>query len=206
MRNPCSSRSSDGREEGAGGSVGVELGHHAGGGHVGQSRGRPGLRWDHQPVGVPVPAHGKQPLGVRGVLEPAQPHLEQARRDGAVGELQLLSHGSEAPHRAAGDGYPRRQMGALGLDVEAATAENVVVADSVDSRQAAGVVDEVAHRPRPGASRSGSHVSPRRPPSPGPPCTGEPGPQPGMQFVHLSPPIARSGCRGASSSGPACLR
>ena len=91
-----------GREEGAGASVGVELGDHPGGGLIRESRCGPRLRGDHQPVAVPVPAHGEEPLGVRGVLEPAQPQLEQARRDGAMSELQLLGHGSEPPHRTPG--------------------------------------------------------------------------------------------------------
>ena len=184
--------------------MGVELGDHPCGGLIGESRCGPGLRGDHQPVAVPVPAHRKEPLGVRGVLEPAQPQLEQACRDGAVSELQLLGHRSEPPHRAGGDGYPRRQVSALGLDIDAPRSQDVVVADPLDSRESAGVVDQVAHRPRYGAS--GSHVSPRRPPSPGPPYTGEPGLQPGIRSFHLSPPIALAGFRGASSSGPGCLR
>ena len=184
--------------------MGVELGDHPCGGLIRESRCGPGLWGHHQPVAVPVPAHGEEPLGVRGVLEPAQTQLEQACRDGAMSELQLLGHGSEPPHRTGGDRDPRRQVSALGLDVDAPRSQHVVVSDAVDTRESPGVVDQVAHRPRRPAS--GSHVSPRRPPSPGPPCTGEPGLQPGMQFVHRAPPIMRLGCRGASSSGPGCLR
>ena len=127
--------------------MGVELGDHPCGGLIRESRCGPGLRGDHQPVAVPVPAHGEEPLGVRGVLEPAQPQLEEACRDGAVGELHLLGHESESPHRTGGDGYPRRQVSALGLDVDAPRSQHVVVADAVDTRESAEVVDQVAHRP-----------------------------------------------------------
>ena len=67
--------------------MGVELGDHPRRGQVGESRGGAGLWGDHQPVGSPVPAHGEESLGVRGVLEPAQPQLEELCRDGAMGEL-----------------------------------------------------------------------------------------------------------------------
>ncbi len=184
--------------------MGVELGDHPCGGLVRESRCGPRLRGDDQPVAVPVPAHGEEPLGLRGVLEPAQPHLEELRRDGTVRELHLLGHRSKPAHRAGGDQHPRRQVCALGLDVGAPRPQHVVVADPLDSGEAAGVVHQVAHRPRRGAS--GSHVSLRRPPSPGPPCTGEPGLQSGMQLFHPSPPIALAGCRDASSTGPGCLR
>ena len=108
-----------GREEGAGASVGVELGDHPSGGQVRESRCGPRLRGNHQPVAVPVPAHGEEPLGVRFVLEPAQPQLEELCRNRAVGELQLLGNGSEPANRAGGDQDPRRQVRALGLDVDA---------------------------------------------------------------------------------------
>ena len=55
----------------------MELGDHPCGWHVCEGRGIPGLWRNHQPVGAPVPAHGEEPLGVRVVLEPAQPHLEE---------------------------------------------------------------------------------------------------------------------------------
>ena len=58
-----------------------------------------------------------------------------------MGELQLLGHGSEPPHRAGGEEYPRRQVSALGLDVDAPRSQHVVVADAVDTRESAGVVD-----------------------------------------------------------------
>ena len=183
-----------GREEGARTSVGVELGDHPRGGLIRESRRSPGLRGDHQPVGAPVPADGEDPLGVRVVLEPAQPQLEEARRDGAMRELHLLGHGSEPAHRAGDDRHPRRQVGAPRLDVDAPRSQNVVVADSLDACESGGVVDQVAHRPRSGAS--GSPVSLRRPPSHGPPDTGEPGLQSGMQLFHRAPPIVRAGCRG----------
>ena len=96
MRKPCSSRSSvaekKARELPWDGTRRQPLR-----GLIRESRCGPGLRGHHQPVGVPVPAHGEEPLGVRGVLEPAQPQLEVLRRDGAVGEFDLLGHGSEAP-------------------------------------------------------------------------------------------------------------
>ena len=193
-----------GREEGAGASVGVELSDHARRGQVGESRGGARLRGDHKPVASPVPPHREEPLGVRGVLEPAQPQLEEVCRDGAVGQRHLLGHGSKPSHRAGGDRYPRHQVGASGLDVDALRSQHVVIADPLDSGESAWVVDQVAHRPRHGAS--GSPVSPRRPPSLGPPYTGEQGLQPGMPSFHRTPPIVRSGCRGASSSGPGCLR
>ena len=65
-----------------------------------------------------------------------------------MGELQLFGHGSEPPHYAGGDDHPRRQVSAPGLDVETARSQHVVVADPLDSGEAAGVVDQVAHRPR----------------------------------------------------------
>ncbi len=141
-----------GREEGAGASMRVELGDHPCGRHVGEGRGRPGLRRHHQPVGAPVPSNGEEPLGVRVVPEPAQTQLEQSCRDGAVGELHLVRNGSETPHRAGCDRHPSRQVCALGLDVEAAQTENVVVADPLDTGESAGVADQVAYRPRSGAS------------------------------------------------------
>ena len=76
-----------------------------------------------------------------------------------MGERHLLGHGSEPAHRAGGDQDPRRQMRALGLDVDTPRSQHVVVADALGSREAAGVVHQVAHRPRRWAS--GSHVSPR---------------------------------------------
>ena len=75
--------------------MGVELGDHPCRGLIRESRCGPRLRGDDQPVAVPVPPHGEELLGIRGVLEPPQPQLEELRRDGAVGELQLLGHGSE---------------------------------------------------------------------------------------------------------------
>ena len=178
--------------------MGVELGHHPGGWHVIESRGRSYLRGHHQPVGAPVPAHGEEPLRVRVLLEPAQPQLEELRRDGAVGHLHLFGDVGEPAHHAGGHRHPRRQVGAPRLDVEAARAKNVVVADAVGSREPARVVDQVAHRPSPGASRSGSRVFLRRPPWRGPPYTGEQGRRRGIRSFHLSPPIARLGFRGAS--------
>ena len=106
-----------GREEGSGASVGVELGDHSGGGLIRESRGGACLWGDHQPVAVPVPTHRKEPLGVRGVLEPAQPQLEQARRDGSVEELQLPGHGCQPAHLAGCDQDPRHQVGAFRLNV-----------------------------------------------------------------------------------------
>ena len=87
--------------------MGVELGDHPCGGLIRESRRGPGLRGDHQPVGFSVPADCEEPLRVRVVPEPAQPQLEQWSRDGAVGELHLLGHGSEPAHRAGGDQDPR---------------------------------------------------------------------------------------------------
>ncbi len=75
------------REEGAGASVGVELGDHPGGRRVGEGRSSPFLFGNHQPVGSPVPPHGEEPLGAGVVLEPAQAKLEEPGRDGAVGKL-----------------------------------------------------------------------------------------------------------------------
>ena len=77
--------------------MGVELGDYPGWGHVGEGSRRPLLCGDHQPVGVPVPSHREEPLGVRGVLEPAQPQLEQACRDGAVGEMLPSRSRERAP-------------------------------------------------------------------------------------------------------------
>ena len=65
----------------------MKLGDHPCRGLIRESRCRSGLRGHDQPVAVPVPPHGEEPLGVRGLLEPAQPQLEEARRDGAVREL-----------------------------------------------------------------------------------------------------------------------
>ena len=190
-----------GREEGAGASVGVELGDHPGRGPVGEGRRGPNLRGRHQPIGAPIPAHGEEPLGVRGSLEPAQPLLEEAPGDGAVGEFHLLGHGGEPAHLAGGDRDPRRQVSALGLDVDAPRSQHVVVADALNAGQTGGVVHQIAHRPRRGA-RGGSPVSLRRPQWRGQLCIGEPGPRLGIRSVHLSPPIAPAGCRAASSSGP----
>ena len=104
--------------------MGVELGHHSGRWHVGESRGRPGLWGDHQPVGVPVPSNGEEPLGLRGVPEPAQPQLEEARRDGAVGEMLTSRPRKRAPaHQPGATGTLAPSGEALsGLDVEAAQA------------------------------------------------------------------------------------
>ena len=55
-----------------------------------------------------------------------------------MGELHLLGHGSEPAHRAGGDQHPRRQLGVLGLDVDAPRPQHVVVADALDSRESAG--------------------------------------------------------------------
>ena len=178
----------------------VELGDHPGRWLVRESRCGPGLWRDHQPVGAPVPAHGEEPLGVGRVLEPAQPHREEGCRDGAVGELHLLGHGSEPAHRAGGGQHPRRQVGAPGLDVDAPCPQHVVVADALGAGESGGVVDQVANRPRSGA-RGGSPVSLRRTPWRGQPYSGEPGPPPGIHPFHRSPPIVLAGCRGISSSG-----
>ena len=121
---------------------------------VGEGRTRPCLRRNHQPVGVAVPAHGEEPLGVRRGLEPAQPQLEDAGRNRAVGQFQLLGDRGQAPHLGGSDGNPRRQVGALGLDVEAARAENVVVADPLASGETGGMVHQVAHRRDTGANSS----------------------------------------------------
>ena len=102
----CGSPARPGRRwpwKGAEASVGVELGDHPGGGPVGEGSRRPCLWGGHQPVGVPVPTYGEEPLGGRGGLEPAQPRLEEVGRDGAVGERHLLGHGSEPAHRAGDD-------------------------------------------------------------------------------------------------------
>ena len=136
------------REEGAGLSVGVELGDHVSGGPVGEGRGGPSLLRHHQPVGVPVPSHREEPLGAWGLLEPAQPHLEQVNRDGTVGQRQLLRDWSEPAHRARGDQDPRHEVGAPGLDVETPCAQHVVVADPLAAGEPGGVVDEVSHRAR----------------------------------------------------------
>ena len=173
MRKPCSSRSSVAEKKAREPPWEWNSATTPGRRPVFEGRCGPGLRGDHQPVGVPVPAHGEEPLRVRRILEPAQPHLEEPCRDGTVGQLHLLGDVCQSPHRAGGDRDPRRQVGVLGLDVDAPRSENVVVADAVSAGQSAGVVDQVSHRPRSGAS--GSHVSPRRPPSRGPPYTGEQG-------------------------------
>ena len=93
--------------------------HDAGRGLVGQGRTRPFLRRNHQPVGVPVPAHGEEPLGVRRGQHPAQAQLEDVGRNGAVGQFQLLGYVGQPPHLGGSDQNPRRQVCALGLDVEA---------------------------------------------------------------------------------------
>ena len=43
------------------------------------------------------------------------------------------------------DQYSRRQMGALGLDVETALAQHVVVAHALDACESIGVVHQVAN-------------------------------------------------------------
>ncbi len=100
--------------------------------------GRSGLRGNRQPVGALVPAHGEEPLGVRRFQEPAQPRLEQPCRDGAVGQRQLLGYGSKPPHVGGSHQYSRRQVGALGLDVEAARSDNIVEANSREPARPAG--------------------------------------------------------------------
>ena len=194
-----------GGEEGAVAAVGVELGHRPGGRLVGERGGRSGLRGNRQPVGALVPAHGEEPLGVRRFQEPAQSRLEQPCRDGAVGQRQLLGYGRQPPHVGGSHQYSRRQVGAFGLDVEATRSDDIVEANSLRTGQAGGLVHQVAHR-RHARARVSSPVFPRRPPWRGPRCIGEPGPQPGTQSFHLSPPMMLAGCRGAASNGPGCLR
>ena len=85
-----------GGEEGGVATVGVEFGHHPGGGLVGERGRRSRLRRDYQPVGVAVPPDGEEPLGVRRSQEPGQADLEDVGRYGAVGQRQLLGHGRQA--------------------------------------------------------------------------------------------------------------
>ena len=152
-----------GREEGPVLPVGVELGDDAGRGPVGEGRTRPLLRGHHQPVGVPVPAHREEPLGVRRGQHPAQSQLEDVGRNGAVGQFQLLGNGIQPPHLGGSDQHPRRQVGALGLDVEAAQSENVVKANALAARETGGKVHQVAHRRR-HRIRDNSLAALRRPP------------------------------------------
>ena len=194
------------REEGAGASVGVELNDHPFRGPIGNGGRGAVLRGYHQLVDLPVPAHGEEPLRVGIGTEPAQTQFEEVCRDGAVGERHLLVHGLQPAHLAGDEQDPRRQMGVLGLDVETTRSEHVVVPDSLGAQESTWVVHQVAHRVGPGASGSRSPVSPRRPPWRGPGCTGEQGLPSGTRSFHRSPPIVRSGCRGASSSGSGCLR
>ena len=119
MRKPCSSRSSVAEKKARELPWEWNSATTPRRGPVGEGRSGPGLCGDHQPVGSPVPADCEEPLGVRGVLEPAHPLLEEARRDGAVGQRHLLVNGSEPAHLAGGHHYPRHQVSALGLDVDA---------------------------------------------------------------------------------------
>ncbi len=135
-----------GGEEGPVTGVGVELGDDAGERLVGEGRTRALLRRDHQPVAVSVPANREEPLGVRRGQHPAQPQLEDVGRNGADGQFHLFGHGSQAPHFAWSHQHPRRQVGALGLDVEAARSEHVVKPNSLGTGETGGVVHQVAHR------------------------------------------------------------
>ena len=152
-----------GRKEGPVASVGVELGDDARWWLVGERGGRACLFRNYQPVGVPVPTDREESLGARRRQHPAQAQLEDVGRYRAVGQLQLLGYGSQPPHLGGSDQHPRRQVGALGLDVESAQSENVVVPYALASGETAGVIDQVAHRGNAGV-RGSSPAALRRPP------------------------------------------
>ena len=119
------------REEGGMAGVGVELGDDAAGRLIGKGRSCPFLGRHYQPAGATIPAHREEPLGVWRGQHPAQAQLEDVGRNEAVGQRQLLGHRRQAPHLGRGNENPRCQVGALGLDVEAARTENVVVANAL---------------------------------------------------------------------------
>ena len=73
-----------------------------------------------------------------------------------MGECQLLGHGRQPPNLGESHQHPRRQVGALGLDAEAAGAEHVVKSDAVVAGKTGEVVHQVAHRRERRASSSPS--------------------------------------------------
>ena len=175
------------------------------------------LRGNDQPVSM-CPSHrtAKNRSVVRGRPgTSADPSSKMPGRDGAVSRAQpSRATGGQSPYLAWRlTSYPGRQVCALGLDVEAACPENVVVPDAVRSAQTVRVVDEVADRLRARGRGSRPPLAVAIAPPPlgcrddlGHSALGNKVLNRVVSRFHRAPPIARAGCRGASWTAPGCLR
>ena len=193
-----------GREPGRSAPVRVELGDHAGGRQVLERGGAANLRGQDEPVGASVPADSEESLGLRVLPKPAEAALKQLGGDRSLAQLQPLVKGRESAHRAGGKPQPRRELVAAGLDVEAARAEHVVVADPGRAAQAGGVMDQVSHRAR--GLVSGTGVGPRPRPWRRRRGIEGRGRRSGSRSFHRVPPRGLADRRGVASSARGCLR
>ena len=87
------------------------------------------LRGHHQPVALPSHVMAKNRSVPGAARRPGQAQLEEVGWNEAVGQFQLPGYGSQPSHLGGSHQHSRRQVGALGLDVEAARAQHVVEAD-----------------------------------------------------------------------------